>query len=1120
MRAAVDSSSVAETDETQNAQVLQNSVSPQDVPTYNFVDDVSQDCALQSNIDLSNSEYDFTLQPFAIELFCGSAGLTACMRTLMPSSFGVDHSVIHPKARVIQLNLLEEANQKLVEEWANHPNCLWLHFGVPCGTASRAREIRMNRFVHGPPPLRDQRYPDGLPPRRLSPKNLLRVRSANRLYSLMMRLILLLHPSKIWTIENPLRSWLWATSYVKAIRRRIKTYFGRFDMCMFGGKRFKKTGILSNSKHVMAFQMVCNNRHKHLPFKVRGGKFDTSKEAEYPTKFCKVLTQAVAEDLSVRFGVKWDFKQLKPSQLAAVASGKRPKSLPNLISEFAAIVPVHGVPLDATFSVSNKQQLKRCYDFFSSGEPIRVHRGAKILRRTEKGVKSDATEISSAVGRKTFQFDAVPGLCDVFPREDFQKSEGLNMPCNECNTCALSCKGCEKIQLVQTEPLCDVVFGVPWDPLEFVHRVCDIGHPQNIVLGLSAEVQGAVEKVTSSSAEQIVLMRGQWFAKYVVEAKELETENRKALRAMPPEMREVMKTKRLALMRKILVDHAYPDVKIVDDMAAGFDLVGEAPSSSGILPPKFTPADLHVDELAAGATMAREACRLSTKSSGCDETDSVLWLKTLEERDKGWLVGPLEWKSLSADTVVSRRFPLKQGSKIRPIDDYSMSSVNATVGVSEQATTDSIDVISAMLAEFMKRLSRAGKSTHVVARSFDLSAAYRQLCVAPSSYKFAHICVFDPTSSTAKVFRQVCLPFGSRSAVNAFIRCARCIQWIAARCLYLPTTCYYDDFVVASTPQLAANSESSMSLLLDLLGWRYDKEGPKADTFSPMVTTLGVQFNLSDTSKGWFEVCNTQKRTEDVLQLIDTTVSSKALDKKNAQSLRGRLAFAYAQIFGLSGKVALQRISEHAFRQPFCPAIAQQLVAALLFLRSRLEKGIPRKVFKDVGNTFVVLSDASFAENRTGGLGGVLVSSNKSLISWFGIQLSSEVVAQFMAPDQEVAIAELETLALYMCVLLWNDLLRSRHVLFCLDNEVTRFGMIKGYSHAPMVSRIVNALCIHFEESLILPWFLRVPSSANIADFPSRDTDHSFLRSDFKLNAAHVKNAFHKLVQDLLHSDH
>ena len=146
---------------------------------------------------------------------------------------------------------------------------------------------------------------------------------------------------------------------------------------------------------------------------MRGGKFDTSQEAEYPTKFCRILTQAVAEDLSIRFGVKWNFKQLKLSQLAAVASGKQPKSLPNLVPEFVAIVPVHGVPLNAAFSVSNKQQLKRCYDFISSMDPIRVHRGAKILRRTEKGVKPDATESdisNNMVGNQVFHFDSSPGL--------------------------------------------------------------------------------------------------------------------------------------------------------------------------------------------------------------------------------------------------------------------------------------------------------------------------------------------------------------------------------------------------------------------------------------------------------------------------------------------------------------------------------------------------------------------------------------------------------------------------------------------------------------------------------------------------------------------------------------
>lgn len=143
-------------------------------------------------------------------------------------------------------------------------------------------------------------------------------------------------------------------------------------------------------------------------------------------------------------------------------------------------------------------------------------------------------------------------------------------------------------------------------------------------------------------------------------------------------------------------------------------------------------------------------------------------------------------------------------------------------------------------------------------------------------------------------------------------------------------------------------------------------------------------------------------------------MSSCVLDKKNAQALRGRLAFAYAQIFGLSGKMALQRVLEHAFKQPFSLDFSQRLADALRFLRGRLEKGMPRKVLKGVSNTFLILSDASFETDRSGGLGGVLVSANKTLISWFGLKRSPNIVAQFMTDDQDCAIAELDC-SLHVC---------------------------------------------------------------------------------------------------------
>ncbi len=135
---------------------------------------------------------------------------------------------------------------------------------------------------------------------------------------------------------------------------------------------------------------------------------------------------------------------------------------------------------------------------------------------------------------------------------------------------------------------------------------------------------------------------------------------------------------------------------------------------------------------------------------------------------------------------------------------------------------------------------------------------------------------------------------------------------------------------MASTPALANNSERSMSLLLDLLGWKFDKEGPKADSFSNCVTTLGVVIDLEKTCKGELSLSNTEKRRADSIEMIEKVPADKHLDKKSAQVLRGKLAFAYAQIFGMSGKLALQYTSWHAFRVPFTTIISDQLSDALI----------------------------------------------------------------------------------------------------------------------------------------------------------------------------------------------
>ena len=105
------------------------------------------------------------------------------------------------------------------------------------------------------------------------------------------------------------------------------------------------------------------------------------------------------------------------------------------------------------------------------------------------------------------------------------------------------------------------------------------------------------------------------------------------------------------------------------------------------------------------------------------------------------------------------------------------------------------------------------------------------------------VCAFDPITQTAKCFQQYSMPFGGRASAVAFNRCARAIQWLA-RQIFIILSCYYDDYVNVSPEERAKSSEEAFAMLLDLLGWRYDKDGAKADAMSDRVTSFGVDFDL------------------------------------------------------------------------------------------------------------------------------------------------------------------------------------------------------------------------------------------------------------------------------------
>ena len=126
-------------------------------------------------------------------------------------------------------------------------------------------------------------------------------------------------------------------------------------------------------------------------------------------------------------------------------------------------------------------------------------------------------------------------------------------------------------------------------------------------------------------------------------------------------------------------------------------------------------------------------------------------------------------------------------------------------------------------------------------------------------------------------------------------------------------------------------------MLFQLLGWKYDTEGPKADVFSDSVSALGVLFDLSRTHQEVVVIDNTCKRKEDLDKMV-ADILGLVLE------LRGKLAFADAQVMGLAGRFALQQITAHAYHSPFKARLSYECSTTLKFLRKRIAEATPRSL--------------------------------------------------------------------------------------------------------------------------------------------------------------------------------
>ena len=266
-----------------------------------------------------------TTRPSFLELFCGSAGLSAAVRKLGFQVLGVDHkpSAKQTNAPFVSLDLRDSEQQDRIWMELRRSHAVWL--APPCGTSSAARSIPLGKSGAGPTPMRSVSCPDGLPS--LRPEAHARVQSANCFYEF---------SAKVWKfcqehgilciVENPVSSLMWQTSWFRPIVPLGMWH--ELHACMYGSARKKRTALLSTCS-LPGLLLQCDGSHTHKKWgrsrdPIEGWRYATAEETAYPPAFCEAAALEIKLALQ-RAGISVDANASTATALSSSFAQRQPR---------------------------------------------------------------------------------------------------------------------------------------------------------------------------------------------------------------------------------------------------------------------------------------------------------------------------------------------------------------------------------------------------------------------------------------------------------------------------------------------------------------------------------------------------------------------------------------------------------------------------------------------------------------------------------------------------------------------------------------------------------------------------------------------------------------------------
>ena len=587
-----------------------------------------------------------------------------------------------------------------------------------------------------------------------------------------------------------------------------------------------------------------------------------------------------------------------------------------------------------------------------------------------------------------------------------------------------------------------------------------------------------------------------------------------------------MRDKQILLLGRLLARLGHRDKDLVHDLAAGFAVVGDLPET-GEFPVRPRPATVTVDALFRTAKWAQHACA-SVKANMDDEMVQEVWDKTIKECEQGlgWLVERSKSelvKELGPRWLPARRFGILQGNKVRVVDDCSEFMLNAAVGLREKVDLGGLDELLCVAKAWHQASSRQElvlklstgevlsgqrhqawdlpESRRLVARTTDLKSAYKQLAVRPSQRWASVVTVTDPRSREPRHFVSNTLLFGQVAAVMGFNRAARALKKVMIRSLSCMMTNYFDDYPQLEPVLTSEGCEECVKELFDLLGWTISTDDSKDKRFGFSFDLLGVRVDLNAMMKGRLVVANKPERLLELRATVRQVLSRGSLIPVEAASLAGRLGFLGSFFAGQLACAAVREVRKRGSRCGALYALDEELKAALEWISFHLENAGPKEVILSKRPPPVLIfTDGACEPNPVEGedpvmasVGAVMVDSED--VQFFGGKVPGDIVRGWRSGEGFQVIGQAELAPVIMAKEVWKQQLKQRDVIFFLDNDAARYGLVKGYSPVEASMDILKVNANVDLAGQARAWYCRVNTASNPGDAASRLDPESVLRS-------------------------